>query len=84
MLSTNSNTNGTKYIYDLSGVVCHSGTLDSGHYITYIRRLICSNCNVNMNEDQLNNKEVPTDFNMSTNIEISLKNNSQEIYEWVK
>ena len=29
-------------LYDLSAVVCHSGTLDVGHYVVYLRRLCSS------------------------------------------
>lgn len=28
--------------YDLSAIICHQGTLESGHYIAYVRRLIRS------------------------------------------
>lgn len=26
-----------EYLYELIGIICHSGTADSGHYISYIK-----------------------------------------------
>jgi ubiquitin C-terminal hydrolase len=68
-------------VYDLSTVICHSGTLDVGHYVAYLRRLVARDDGSTANSLAFSQEGgSPTPVCAGGSVELS----GEVSYEWIR